>query len=73
MNNLIKDLLVDLNNAFNQEYPKTVWIDGFCDCLLHGHSSHDSDNPHDQRSEREKYKEYKDGAKAAEQLLGYLP
>ena len=48
---------------------RTVWLDGFQDVLLRGHSSHSDDNPYDRdehSKERHAYEQYQQGALAAE-------
>jgi hypothetical protein len=44
-----------------------AWLDGFLNCIQHGHSSHDDPE------EEPQYSNYKAGAKAAEILLKLKP
>jgi hypothetical protein len=49
-----------------------AWIDGLCNCLLHGHSSQGDDNTYDKEVEKAACLEYEAGAKAAEEFVKYL-
>jgi hypothetical protein len=68
----LRNLISKLNVAVNAAYQESVWIDGFCNCLLHGHTSHDDDNTYEKGSEPRPYSEYKAGAEAAEEFLKCL-
>jgi hypothetical protein len=48
-------------------YP--IWIDGFSNAVLRGHTAHDDDNPYDRFHETEQHREYRAGALAAGSLL----
>jgi hypothetical protein len=65
-------LVSELNDSFNRSHEDSVWIDGFCNYLLHGHSSNDDDNTYDKEREKAAYLEYSAGAKAAEEFVKYL-
>ncbi len=49
------------------DYP--IWIDGFSNCILRNHTTHDEDNPYDRHHEAEQHREYLEGALAAQSLM----
>ena len=50
---------------------KSVWVDGFVNYLLHGHTDSDDDNTY-LPSEEPNYSEYKSGAQAAMAFVASL-
>lgn len=50
---------------------KSVWVNGFTNYLLHGHTDSDDDNTY-LRSEEPNYSEYKSGAQAAMAFVASL-
>jgi hypothetical protein len=48
-------------------YP--IWIDGFSNTVLRGHTAHDDDNSYDRFHEPKQHREYRAGALAARSLL----
>jgi len=48
------------------DYP--LWMDGFADVFLHGHTSDDNDNPYVPQEPRQ-HRDYREGALAAESLI----
>jgi hypothetical protein len=73
MNHIARQNLSKAAQAFydalaNEPHFPVTWLDGFLNCIQHGHSSDDDDNSYCPEEEPQ-YSNYKAGAKAAEILL----